>query len=327
MASTSEEDLLQGIDFKRRNAEERPDPRNKNDGGGRRPMAAPGLLAMESMEKLHERIEMLEGESIRPYPISEITYPRVANRDIDNLNEQNKEFMELVEDIRLKGQIMPILIRPTNIEGFKYEIVYGRRRFTALKLLGVETVEAYSRELDDKMALLFSYEENANRAALSPYEEGLSFHSAINSGQVSSARELSRVLGVSPGNLSEKLMASKYPEWLIDFIQNPYQLTIRQMRSINKLIKSDQDFVLLKERVDSLSGLKLGFNARITELIKPENDQKPSAIEVESRPMSKEGFNEGFYSVRSKGKGYVLEIELPLASEDKVRRFIEELNL
>ena len=77
---------------------------------------------------------------------------------------------EIATSIRERGQIVPGLIRPHKGDGLPYQIVFGRRRLAAVKILGLK-FRAIVRELSDEEAIVFQGEENANRNDLSFIEK------------------------------------------------------------------------------------------------------------------------------------------------------------
>lgn len=78
----------------------------------------------------------------------------------------------LGSDIRENGQIHPILVRP---KGPEFEVVVGERRYRAALSVGLNTLKAYIRELDDTNAQRISLSENLEREDLNPYEETLGY--------------------------------------------------------------------------------------------------------------------------------------------------------
>lgn len=88
----------------------------------------------------------------------------------DKLREviEDESFNELVQSLRERGLLQPIKVRPDK-EG--YELIYGHRRFHAMKQLGWEECEAIVEELDDEQAYFQAITENLQRQDLSPFEE------------------------------------------------------------------------------------------------------------------------------------------------------------
>lgn len=80
---------------------------------------------------------------------------------------------ELEGSIKGQGLVQAITVRP--IDGGKYEVVAGMRRYTASKNAGLKKIPAMVLELSDEQAILLSITENLERADLSPIEEAKSF--------------------------------------------------------------------------------------------------------------------------------------------------------
>jgi ParB family chromosome partitioning protein len=76
---------------------------------------------------------------------------------------------ELAESIKTQGVMQPILVRP--IDGGRYEIVAGERRWRAAQRAGLKEIPALVRTVPDQVALALSLIENIQRENLNPLEE------------------------------------------------------------------------------------------------------------------------------------------------------------
>jgi ParB family chromosome partitioning protein len=76
---------------------------------------------------------------------------------------------ELAASIRKQGLMQPILVRP--IDGGRYEIIAGERRWRAAKIAGLDEVPVLVREVPDSAALAMALVENIQREDLNPLEE------------------------------------------------------------------------------------------------------------------------------------------------------------
>ena len=76
---------------------------------------------------------------------------------------------ELAESIKAQGVVQPILVRP--IEGGRFEIVAGERRWRAAERAGLKEIPALVRAVADQAALALSLIENIQREDLNPLEE------------------------------------------------------------------------------------------------------------------------------------------------------------
>jgi ParB family chromosome partitioning protein len=76
---------------------------------------------------------------------------------------------ELAASIKSQGIMQPVLVRP--IDGGRYEIIAGERRFRAAQLAGLDEIPVLVREVDDQAAAAMALIENIQREDLNPLEE------------------------------------------------------------------------------------------------------------------------------------------------------------
>jgi ParB family chromosome partitioning protein len=107
-----------------------------------------------------ERIAELDPEMILPSPV-----PDRFEGAYDD-----KAIAEIVESMRVRGQIVPGLVRHSPAKPGHFQIVYGRRRLAAAKKLGLK-FKAAVRELTDDDAVILQGEENSGREDLSFIEK------------------------------------------------------------------------------------------------------------------------------------------------------------
>ena len=77
--------------------------------------------------------------------------------------------VELAESIKAQGVMQPILVRA--IEGARFEIIAGERRWRAAQRAGIKNIPALVRSVPDQAALALSLIENIQREDLNPLEE------------------------------------------------------------------------------------------------------------------------------------------------------------
>lgn len=85
---------------------------------------------------------------------------------------------ELAESIKAQGVMQPILVRPVN--GGRYEIIAGERRWRAARLAGLNEVPTVVREVPDEAALAMALIENIQREDLNPLEEAHGIQRLVN---------------------------------------------------------------------------------------------------------------------------------------------------
>ena len=76
---------------------------------------------------------------------------------------------ELADSIREQGVMQPILVRP--VDGARFEIIAGERRWRAAQQAGLREVPALVKTVPDQAALALALIENIQREDLNPLEE------------------------------------------------------------------------------------------------------------------------------------------------------------
>jgi ParB family chromosome partitioning protein len=76
---------------------------------------------------------------------------------------------DLAASIKAQGLIQPISVRP--VDGGRYEIIAGERRWRASQIAGLMEVPVLIRDIPDDAALAMSLIENIQREDLNPLEE------------------------------------------------------------------------------------------------------------------------------------------------------------
>lgn len=84
-----------------------------------------------------------------------------------------EELRELVESVREKGVLQPILVRPAETG---YELVAGERRLRAAQAAGVEAIPALVKRMSDRESLEAAVVENVQRQDLNAIELAEAYH-------------------------------------------------------------------------------------------------------------------------------------------------------
>ena len=92
-----------------------------------------------------------------------------------HFNEESLQ--ELANSIKELGVIQPITVR--KLDGHKFQLVSGERRFRASKLIGLKAIPAYIRLANDQEMLEMALVENIQRKDLDPIEVALSYQRLI----------------------------------------------------------------------------------------------------------------------------------------------------
>ncbi len=88
----------------------------------------------------------------------------------------DKKLNDLIQSIRDKGLIQPILVRKKDSH---FELIAGERRYRAAQAAGLEKIPAIVKDVDDSEALSISLIENIQREELNPIEEARAFQRLI----------------------------------------------------------------------------------------------------------------------------------------------------
>ena len=85
----------------------------------------------------------------------------------------DEEMDELVESIEKNGILVPVLVRP-DVDN-SYEMIAGHRRMHAAIRIGLKTIPAIVRDLDDDEAIIVMVDSNIQRKKLLPSEKAFAY--------------------------------------------------------------------------------------------------------------------------------------------------------
>ena len=81
--------------------------------------------------------------------------------------------IKLIESIEVNGQLMPVLVRTVEKNG--YEMISGHRRKYAMQKLGYQKVKAIVKNLNDDEATILMVDSNIQREHISLTEKGYAY--------------------------------------------------------------------------------------------------------------------------------------------------------
>ena len=109
-------------------------------------------------------------------PISDLMPNKYQPRKI--FDEASLE--DLTNSIKERGMIQPIIVRKSNQDKSRFEIIAGERRWLAAQRVGLHDVPVVITEADDLKSLEFAIVENVQRHDLNPLEEAQGYKKLIN---------------------------------------------------------------------------------------------------------------------------------------------------
>jgi len=103
----------------------------------------------------------------------------ISIKDIDNFPNHpfkvidNEELLQMVDSIKDKGVIVPVLVRPK--EDGRYEMISGHRRKRASELAGIDKIPCIIRNLSDDEAIIAMVDSNMQREEILPSERAFAY--------------------------------------------------------------------------------------------------------------------------------------------------------
>ena len=186
-----------------------------------------------------------------------------------NKNQPRKLFdkyalEELSSSIKERGIIQPLIVRNSNDQDSKYELIAGERRWQAAQMAGLHEVPVVVVEADNLKSLEFAIIENVQRKDLNSIEEAESYKNLIeNFGY--DQEKVAKFIGKSRSHISNSLRLLTLPQKIIEMIRNDKisqghakiligienslllaekivkkKLSVRQTESLVRIIKSGQ---------------------------------------------------------------------------------------
>lgn len=119
--------------------------------------------------------------------------------------------LELAMSIRERGVLEPIVVRP--VDGGKYEIVMGERRWRASQLAGLTQIPAIVRELNDEDASTDALLENFQREDLNPVERARAIKKLLD---YMSWEKCLKTLGVADSTMRRYLDLLDLPDQILN---------------------------------------------------------------------------------------------------------------
>lgn len=174
---------------------------------------------------------------------------------------------DLVESVREKGILQPLLVRPLPGRPDRFEIIAGERRWRAAQGAKLHEVPVIVRELSDREALEVALVENLQRQDLSPLEEADGYRRLMDEFS-HTQEELAKAVGKSRSHVANMIRLLALPDTVKGMLEKG-ELTAGHARA---LLTAADPLRLAKDVVAR------ALNVRQTEkLVNDEGKAKPSA--------------------------------------------------
>ena len=172
--------------------------------------SAAGLLtSVDSMFTTQEERDNAQRSYVIDLPTAEISdFP-----DHPFKVRMDEEMAQMVESVKERGVLSPVLVRPMPDGG--YQMVSGHRRKFASELAELPTVPCIVRELTDDEAIIIMVDSNLQRERVLPSEKAFAYKMKLDAmrRQQGERTDLTSVpLGQKLGKTSREQLADKSPD-------------------------------------------------------------------------------------------------------------------
>ncbi len=207
-----------------------------------------------------------------------------------NPNQPRREFdqealQELATSIRELGIIQPITLR--KMEGAKYQIIAGERRWRASQLAGLTKIPAYIVSVEDQNAMEMALVENIQREDLNAIEIALAYqHLAEETGMTQA--KISERVGKSRAAVTNYMRLLKLPAQVQIALKN-HEIEMGHARALLAIDSPSQQIKLFKEvQQQHLSVRKV---EELVQALKSGEDVKTARGKVAAKSQLPEEFN------------------------------------
>ena len=125
---------------------------------------------------------------------------------------------DLTDSISERGIIQPIIVRKSNDDKAKFEIIAGERRWLAAQKAGLHEVPVVITDVNDLKSLEFAIIENVQRHDLNPLEEAQGYKRLIDEFSYDQEK-VSKFIGKSRSHITNCLRLLSLPIDVINFIK------------------------------------------------------------------------------------------------------------
>ena len=130
---------------------------------------------------------------------------------------EKESLEELTSSIRERGIIQPIIVRKSEEQDDKFEIVAGERRWQAAQNAGLHDIPVVVIKADNLKSLEFAIVENVQRKDLNPIEEAEGYKRLIDEFRYDQEK-VAKFIGKSRTHISNCLRLLTLPKEVLEFI-------------------------------------------------------------------------------------------------------------
>ena len=211
------------------------------------------------------------------------------NRFQPRKNFSKESLEELVNSIKERGVIQPIVVRSDKFSEGKFEIIAGERRWLAAQNAGLHEVPVVVLNVDDVKSLEFAIVENVQRQDLNPIEEARGYQRLIGEFNYDQ-NKLSKFIGKSRSYIANSLRLLSLPEEILEMVENK-SLSAGHARSLiglNNALDVAKKIVQKKLSVRQAEILARQFRDKKFKLV---HKKDPNILDLQKTLEDKTGLN------------------------------------
>ena len=283
----------------------------------------------ERDEQKLEKVEKIAVSSISNFP----NHPYQV--------KDNEEMEDFVENIKQKGVIHPVIVRPK--EDGTYEMISGHRRKRACELAGIKEIPAIVRDMSDEDAIIYMVDSNKQREKILPSEKAFAYkmkleamkrqagrpkkENSVPTAQDFKGKTSREILGEEMGESQDQVrryirLTELIPE-LLQLVDDE-KMKLRPAVEISYLTKSEQEYVfeameyneVFPSHPQARELKKLSIEGKLT-------DDEIDRIMSEEKPNQKENIK---FSV-DKVRGYFPKEYTPTEMQNIIVKLLENYQL
>jgi ParB family transcriptional regulator, chromosome partitioning protein len=142
----------------------------------------------------------------------------IPNKFQPRKNFEKENLEDLTNSIKERGVIQPIIVRKSNDDNSKYEIVAGERRWLAAGKAGLHEIPVVVTNINDLKSLEFAIVENVQRHDLNPMEEAQGYKRLIDEFSYDQEK-VSKFIGKSRSYITNSLRILSLPDEVLKLIE------------------------------------------------------------------------------------------------------------
>jgi len=210
---------------------------------------------------------------------------------------EKESLEELSNSIRERGIIQPLIVRKSEDQDNKYELIAGERRLQASQNAGLHEVPVVILKADNLKSLEFAIVENVQRKDLNPIEEAEGYQRLINEFHYDQEK-VAKFIGKSRAHISNCLRLLSLPKKIIKYLEDE---KISQGHA--KILVGLENSELIADKIISKK-LSVRQTEGLARLTRNRNIQKtkkdPNILDTENQLSSKIGMRVFIQSKRNK---------------------------